>query len=81
MRKLLVFVVVVLACSSGCSDHDEGVRQGREAARKARGENGEIGAKVQGVVVENYPGKVDDKKSSEWNAGYREGFKKELKGK
>ena len=83
MRNTLLAggMAVVLAFLVGCNEHDQGVREGREAARKLRGDSGEVGVRATKVGVDLYPGKINDKKSSEWNSGFREGFKKEVEGK
>jgi hypothetical protein len=78
-HALLVGVVMCLACLVGCeNEREKGAREGREAAQKVRGESGEIGGQATKVGVKYYPGKIDNKKSSEWNDGFREGFRKEM---
>jgi hypothetical protein len=48
--------------------------------RQARGEGGELGARAMQIGLAIMPGKVDESKSADWNAGFRDGFNKELSG-
>ena len=83
MRTFKVLAVVaVFITAVGCSsEHDQGVRSGRDAARKARGEMGEFGAGAVQVGLAIKPGKIDDTKSADWNSGFRAGYNKEMAGK
>lgn len=74
---LLVLVLLGIICPVGCGDHYEGYEAGRKAAREARGEAGELGVGIAGAGFDLYPGKIDNKRSAEWNSGFRQGFRDE----
>jgi len=78
MRKVLYACLVSLVCSLGCTDYDQGLRAGRNAARQARGAGGELAGHANNLVLQLMPGKVDSSKSNEWNAGFRDGYDKEV---
>ena len=76
------FAATVLMCMVGCqSEYDKGVAAGRAGAREVRGNHGEFGAAALQVGVALTPGKLDPAKSGEFNAGFRDGFNKEVAGK
>ena len=78
--KLIVKLLfgIMLLVFVGCSEYDQGVSAGRKAARDARGELGAFGGAAIGIGLELMSGKIEESKSGEWNAGFRDGYGKEI---
>jgi hypothetical protein len=80
---IAMFVATLLASCDGrrvpVNDFNEGFNQGVEAVREIRQKQGPLGnlglqaAEQVGVIPS------DAKKSADWNAGFRQGFRNELK--
>jgi hypothetical protein len=85
-RHALVIAIFCATLIAGCdgrripvNDFNEGFNQGVEAVREIRQKQGPLGnlglqaAEQIGVIPS------DAKKSADWNAGFRQGFRNELK--
>lgn len=83
---VLLVALMCLALVSGCdgrrvpvNDFNEGFNHGVEAVREIRHKRGPLGN--LGLQAADQVGVIpsDTKKSADWNAGFRQGFRNELK--
>lgn len=78
-RYLLLIIALVTPLTAGCnSDYNDGYSQAVREVREARRGGGfaaEAGMQILNGV-DAIP--TDPKKSADWNAGYRDGYRSEL---